>query len=120
VLLKFEGRAEGDAGRALGFQLKRDFFIVVFGELGLGVEGVDLRGATVHEEMDDGLGRAFGLRSTGGKGANCLTAERRNGEGAEAHAAALQEFAAGFDKAAVAKVVVSVHDALIDVEEFVA
>jgi hypothetical protein len=32
----------------------------------------------------------------------------------------LQEFAAGFDKAAVAKVVVSVHDALIDVEEFVA
>ena len=49
-----------------------------------------------------------------------MTAERRNGEGAEAHAAALQEFAAGFDKAAVAKVVVSVHDALIDVEEFVA
>ena len=72
VLLEFERRAEGRAGLALGPEiLGRQFLARVRVEHRLGVEGVDLRRPTVHEQVDHPLR----LRRQGGR----LRRQRRAG-----------------------------------------
>ena len=118
VFLELERGSESDAGGAFCFKFEGDLLSGVLREFGLGVEGVDLGRAAIHEEVDDGFGLAAGLRRAGGEGADRLTGERRDGKSTESHSAALEKFAARFDKAPVSKVMVSAHG-LIDVEKFI-
>ena len=61
---EFERRTEGRAGFSLGAQVfYRQLLAVQFIELGLRVEGVDVGGTSVHEEVDDPLR----LRGEGGR-----------------------------------------------------
>jgi hypothetical protein len=58
VFFEAEGGLHGHAGGAFGLEFERDFFAVVFGEFGLGIEGVNLGRPAVHKEMNDGFGLA--------------------------------------------------------------
>ena len=51
---------------ALG-HLRRDGLAAVFGELGLGIEGVHVADAAVHEQVDDGFGARRKMRRFGGQ-----------------------------------------------------
>ena len=108
VFLESEGRLVGDAGLALGLVMNRQGFAVVFVEQRFAVEGVDLGGPAVHEQVDDvfGGGRVMGLfraqrRSGGGGGgtAGCrgsfVVEQRSERQPADAAAGLLQPFAAG-------------------------
>jgi hypothetical protein len=73
---------------------------VVALEEGLVVEGVDLRGAAVHEQEDDALGAGGEVGGADGEGigggAGLFEAEEAGqGEGAEAGGGGVEEVAAG-------------------------
>ena len=61
---KFERRLEGRPGRP--FRLKHfwQFLTMEPGQLRLWVKGIEVGGAPVHEQMDDGLGFAWKLRAS--------------------------------------------------------
>lgn len=102
VFLKFEGRAHGDA--AIG-----ESFAIEAGKGGLGVPRVEVRRGTLGEDMNDGFGlagemRRLGEKRTGPEGEGGggrrakelgLRDERGEAEGADAHADAGEELAAG-------------------------
>ena len=72
---------------------------VQFREVVLGIEGVDLGGATVHEQVDDALGFAGELGGGCGQRVAIAGADRaeeiRSREGTEAEAGIAEEVAAG-------------------------
>ena len=103
VLVEFERRGEGGAGLALGRECAAGQQLAgIFVEHRFGIERVDVRRAAVHEDVDDALGfggevgrvRAERIGRGGGRflGAHDQVAEC---ERAEAHAAAVEQFAAG-------------------------
>ena len=65
IFFKGKRRLHGHASGSLGPEFERDFLAVVFRQFGLGVEGVHLRGATVHKEMNHRLGFPRSLWSLG-------------------------------------------------------
>ena len=103
VLAEFEGRGQGGAGRALGGQhAAGEQLAGVLFEGGLGVEGIHMRRAAVHEDVDDVLGLCREMRHARREGVGArsgslgsATDEVSEGERAEAHAAAMEQLAAG-------------------------
>jgi hypothetical protein len=103
----FEGkrRPEGRAGFAFGIEMNGDFLAVILREFGLRIEGVHVRGAAIHEKVNDALGlggQRRVLRSQrmevggfGGAQAEGIAEEAPEGQTAHAHAATVQEIAAG-------------------------
>ena len=89
---EFEGRAEGGAGGSFCFEsVEGDRFAVLFREFRFWIEGVDLGGAAIHEEVDDAFcfwGEVFDASTEG------LSSEHwSEGEATHAHAAATEEIA---------------------------
>jgi hypothetical protein len=117
VFFERERRAVGGAGFALGLEIERERFAVVFVQRRFGVEGVDLGRTAVGENVDDafGLGGEMrgarregvveidagigaGRRADGGRdgfGEEVWPGESGETEGAETDAAAIQKIAAG-------------------------
>ena len=98
-----EGRTEGGAGAPLrGDVIAGKGLAVILVQRGLAVEGVDVRRPAVGEDVDDALGlggERGGARGERTEGVDLhlrrpglLLEEGRKGEGAEAHAAAAEEF----------------------------
>ena len=66
MLRELERRGEGRAGPALGAEVAGGQRLArVLGERGLGVEGIDVGRAAVHEEVDDALGLGREVRLLG-------------------------------------------------------
>ncbi len=69
--------------------------------------------------MNDGLCFSLGLRLAGRKWADRLAVKCGDGEGTEAHSAALKKIAPRSDEATVSEGMMSTHSS-IDIEKFVA
>jgi hypothetical protein len=69
--------------------------------------------------MNDGFCFSLGLRLAGRKWADRLAVKCGDGEGTEAHSAALKKIAPRSDEATVSEGMMSTHS-LIDIEKFVA
>ena len=114
VTLEFVGRPHERAGLAFGAEVfARHGLAVEAVKFRFGVEGVDLGRAAVGEDVDDVFGFAAELGGVGdervGGGGFCGGEEGLGGDGTEAHAAALEEVAAGGEEVAVVWRVVMLH-----------
>ena len=56
ILFELVRRSHGDAGFALCFQFERKRLAISFLQFGFVVKGVDLRGPTIHEQVNDAFG----------------------------------------------------------------
>jgi len=63
IFLEREWRWKGGSGLAFSAEVDRDWFSCPFFQQGLGIEAIELRGAAIHEEVDDPFGfwRKVGL-----------------------------------------------------------
>jgi len=106
VAFPSEGRAERGTGLTLGGDVvSRECLAVVFIEGDLAVEGVDLGGAAVREDVNHALGLAGQRGLAGGQrtervyfdlsAAEFLLEQRSHGDAAEAHADSAEELTAG-------------------------
>ena len=114
VALEFVGRPHERAGFAFGAEVFAWHGLAVEAvEFRFGVEGVNLGGAAVGEDVDDVFGFAAELGGVGdervGRGGFCGGEEGLGGDGTEAHAAALEEVASGGEEVAVVGRVVMLH-----------
>lgn len=115
VALELVGRPHEGAGLAFGAEVfARHGLAMEAVEFGFGVESVDLGGAAVGEDVDDVFGFAAELGGVGDErvgGSGVSGVEKAvGGDGAETHAAALEEVAAGGEKVAVVGRVVHFRD----------
>lgn len=108
VFAELEWSWESGTGFTFGAEVfGGERFAGVFGERRFGVEGIDLGGASVHEQVDDpfGFDREMGVARGEGRGCSGVgfdelligergLDERGQAESAHAHAAAAQQFAA--------------------------
>ncbi len=103
VFLELKRRGERGSGAALGFQSDGNGLARELCERRLGIEGIDVGAAAVHEQVENSL-RLRRLRRSLGSHRICrsrrgrlqmagLPQQRGQGDGAHAHAAALQQFA---------------------------
>lgn len=115
VALEFVGRPHEGAGLAFGAEVFAWHGLAVEAvEFRFGVEGVDLGGAAVGEDVDDVFGFAAELGGVGdervGGGGVSGVEEAVGGYCAETHAAALEEVASGGEEVAVVGRVVHFRD----------
>jgi hypothetical protein len=108
IFLEGKGRPESGPGFAFGRQIRLgERLAMKLVEHRLGIEGIDVRRAAIHEEMDDALRLGGKMRRLGrermhrnaGASRRFQQAvgrhEAREAEGGESHATAGEEFAAG-------------------------
>ena len=93
VFGEFEGRGKGGTAKSAIFGKplhRRDGFAVEFLKQRLGIEGVDLRGPSIHEKMNDSLGLCREVRLPGSEWREVATASGRR-EGARFRQAHIRE-----------------------------